>query len=51
MSKEVTAICEEIGIADVNINCVPIKVIKEAMLMRHYADMKTEPPRTSKNFQ
>ena len=40
LSSEVSAICCEIGIPDVNQNCVPYRTIKEAIYNHHYADMK-----------
>ena len=39
LSSEVSAICCEIGIPDVNQNCVPYRTIKEAIYNHHYADM------------
>ena len=42
LGEEVSKICDEIGIADVNNEAVPTKVIKEAIFNHHYADMKKE---------
>jgi hypothetical protein len=41
LSKEVTKICDDIGIPDVNHQYVPTKDIKQAIVRHHYADMKT----------
>ena len=48
LGEEVTKICDEIGIADVNNEAVPTKVIKEAIFNHHYADMKKELEKSTK---
>ena len=42
LSKEVSQICDNIGIPDVNYNFVPTNDIKDAISGHHYADMKGE---------
>ena len=42
LGEEVSKICADIGIEDVNNVNVNTKVIKEAIFNHHYADMKTE---------
>ena len=40
LSSEVSVICCEIGIPDVNLKCVLYSTIKDAIYNHHYADMK-----------
>ena len=42
LAKEVTKICEEVKIYDVNLNHVTKEEIKDEIFINHYKDMKSE---------
>ena len=42
LGEEVSIICADVGIANINNVTVPTKVIKQAICNHHYADMKKE---------
>ena len=48
LSKEVSKICADIGIPDVNHKYVPKKEIKQAIFRHHYEDMKSGFEKSSK---
>ena len=48
LSKEVSKICADIGIPDVNHEYVPTKEIKQAIFRHPYEDMKTGFEKSSK---
>ena len=48
LAKEVSKICHEIGIPNVNDEFVPTKAIKEAISSHHYSDMKKDLESSSK---
>ena len=48
LAREVTRICDEVKIDDVNFNKVKKEDIKEAIFMNHYKDMKKEMEKYSK---
>ena len=42
LSKEVTTICEQIGLSDINDNDISVTMIKKAVLNHHYEGLKTQ---------
>jgi hypothetical protein len=48
LSKDISKICADIGIPDVNHEYVPKKEIKQAIFRHHYEDMKSGFEKSSK---